>query len=106
MARVAHRTSPTNMGFALLAGLAARGFGYLGTAELLARIDSALTTMEGMPRYRGHFYNWYNTLTLEPLRPHYVSTVDSGNLAAQLLTLRSGLLALADEPVLPRSWLP
>jgi cellobiose phosphorylase len=104
-ARVAHRTSPTNMGFALLAALAARGFGYLGTAELVERIDAALTTMEGMSRHRGHFYNWYDTTTLKPLRPRYVSTVDSGNLAAQLLTLRTGLLALADEPALPRGWL-
>ncbi|MGZ8273577.1 MAG: glucoamylase family protein, partial [Burkholderiaceae bacterium] len=102
--RVAYRTSPTNMGFSLLASLAARGFGYLGTAQLVERLDAALTTMEGMARYRGHFYNWYDTRTLEPLRPHYVSTVDSGNLAAQLLTLRSGLLALADEPILPSTW--
>jgi cyclic beta-1,2-glucan synthetase len=102
--RVAHRTSPTNMGFALLAALAARGFGYLGTGQLLTRLDAALTTMERMPRYRGHFFNWYDTRTLEPLRPRYVSTVDSGNLAAQLVTLRSGLLSLADEPVLTARW--
>jgi len=105
VARVAHRTSPTNMGFALLAGLAAREFGYLATGQLLARLDAALTTMEHMPRYRGHFYNWYDTTTLEPLRPRYVSTVDSGNLDAQLITLHSGLLALADEPLLPNAWL-
>ena len=104
VARVAHRTSPTNMGFALLAGLAARDFGYLTTGQLLARLDAALTTMERMPRYRGHFYNWYDTTTLEPLRPRYVSTVDSGNLAAQLITLHSALLALADEPLLPDAW--
>ena len=104
VARIAHRTSPTNMGFALLAGLAARDFGYLGTRQLLTRTDAALTTMQGLQRHRGHFFNWYDTQTLQPLRPHYVSTVDSGNLAGQLLTLRSGLLALADEPVLARGW--
>jgi len=104
VARVAHRTSPTNMGFALLAGLAARGFGYLTTGQLLARTTAALTTMEGLQRYRGHFYNWYDTQSLEPLHPRYISTVDSGNLAAQLLTLRAGLLALADEPVLAAGW--
>ena len=102
--RVAHRTSPTNMGFALLAGLAARDFGYISTSELLARLDAALKTMQGMERHRGHFFNWYDTQTLQPLRPHYVSTVDSGNLAGQLLTLSSGLLALADQPVLARCW--
>ncbi|MEO8123921.1 MAG: cyclic beta 1-2 glucan synthetase, partial [Burkholderiales bacterium] len=104
VARIAHRTSPTNMGFALLAGLAARDFGYLGTRQLLARTDAALKTMQSLQRHRGHFFNWYDTQTLQPLRPHYVSTVDSGNLAGQLLTLRSGLLALADEPVLARCW--
>ncbi len=104
VARVAHRTSPTNMGFALLAGVAAREFGYLATGRLLERLDAALTTMERMPRYRGHFYNWYDTTTLEPLRPRYVSTVDSGNLDAQLITLHSALLAVADEPLLPDAW--
>ncbi|HEY2560967.1 MAG TPA: glucoamylase family protein [Caldimonas sp.] len=103
--RVAHRTSPTNMGFALLATLAARDFGYLTLRRLLARIDAAMTTMEAMDRHRGHFYNWYDTETLQPLRPRYVSTVDSGNLAGQLLTLRAGLLALADAPLLAASWL-
>ncbi|MGB2818927.1 MAG: glucoamylase family protein, partial [Burkholderiaceae bacterium] len=104
VARVAHRTSPTNMGFALLAALAAREFGYLTTGQLQKRLDAALTTMERMPRHRGHFFNWYDTTTLEPLRPRYVSSVDSGNLAAQLITLHSGLLALADEPLLPAAW--
>ncbi|MEP7058615.1 MAG: glucoamylase family protein, partial [Caldimonas sp.] len=104
VARVAHRTSPTNMGFALLAGLSAREFGYLTTSQLLTRIGAALTTMESLERHRGHFFNWYDTQSLQPLRPHYISTVDSGNLAGQLLTLRAGLLALADEPVLSRNW--
>ncbi len=104
VARIAHRTSPTNIGFALLAGLAARDFGYLGTRQLLARTEATLQSMQGLKKYRGHFFNWYDTQTLQPLRPHYVSTVDSGNLAGQLLTLRSGLLALADEPVLARCW--
>ena len=104
VARVAHRTSPTNMGFALLAGLVARDFGYITTSQLLQRLDAALTSMEGLERYRGHFYNWYDTETLQPLRPHYISTVDSGNLAGQLLTLRAGLLALTDAPLLPHGW--
>ena len=61
--------------------------------------------MGGLERYRNHFYNWYDTLTLQPLLPRYVSTVDSGNLAAHLLTLRAGLAALPDEPILgARTW--
>ena len=58
-----------------------------------------------MERHRGHFFNWYDTETLQPLRPRYVSSVDSGNLAGQLLTLRAGLLALADTPLVDASWL-
>ncbi|WP_461595290.1 GH36-type glycosyl hydrolase domain-containing protein [Thiomonas sp.] len=96
---IAHRTSPTNMGLALLANLAAHDFGYLGIGRLLQRTGQALQTMQGLPRYRGHFYNWYDTLNLQPLAPRYISTVDSGNLAGHLLTLRPGLLALIDAPL-------
>ena len=97
---VAHRTSPTNMGFALLANLSAHDFGYIFTRQLIERTTNALSTMEGLERYRGHFYNWYDTQSLKPLPPKYVSTVDSGNLAAHLLTLRQGLLALPDQKIL------
>ena len=96
---VAHRTSPTNIGLSLLANLAAHDFGYLPTGRLLERTAKALTSMASLERYRGHFYNWYDTKTLEPLLPMYVSTVDSGNLAAHLLTLRVGMLELPDAPI-------
>ena len=103
--KVAHRTSPTNMGLALLANLAAHDFGYLSTGQLVARTTNALRTMESLERYRGHFYNWYDTQTRLPLAPLYVSTVDSGNLAGHLLTLRPGLTALCDVPILNRRWI-
>ena len=102
--RIAHRTSPTNMGLALLANLAAHDFGYLSTGQLLARTANALRTMDSLERHRGHFYNWYDTRTRQPLTPRYVSTVDSGNLAGHLLTLRPGLTALVDAPVLNPRW--
>lgn len=102
---VAHRTSPTNMGLALLANLSAYDFGYLPAGVLLERTANTLHTMAGLERYHGHFYNWYDTQTLRPLNPLYVSTVDSGNLAGHLLTLQPGLLALADQPVLGARWL-
>ena len=98
---VAHRTSPTNMGLALLANLSALDFGYIGVGQFIERTTNALTTMEALARYRGHFYNWYDTQSLKPLSPKYVSTVDSGNLAAHLLTLRQGLLALPDQKIVP-----
>jgi cellobiose phosphorylase len=102
---VAHRTSPTNMGLSLLANLAAYDFGYLPAGGLIARTDNALRTMADLTRYRGHFYNWYDTQSLQPLAPLYISSVDSGNLAGHLLTLQPGLLALADDPILSARWL-
>ncbi|MCX6545835.1 MAG: cyclic beta 1-2 glucan synthetase [Acidobacteria bacterium] len=98
---VAHRTSPTNMGLALLANLSAHDFGYLSTGRLVDRTTRAFQAMSAMERHRGHFYNWYDTLSLVPLEPRYISSVDSGNLAGHLLTLRPGLIALAGEPILP-----
>lgn len=97
---VASRTSPTNIGMALLANLAACDFGYICPGEFLHRTENTLAAMEKLERYRGHFYNWYDTKTLLPLRPQYVSTVDSGNLAGCLLTLQAGLAELKDQPVL------
>jgi cyclic beta-1,2-glucan synthetase len=97
---IGHRTSPTNMGLALLANLSAYDFGYLSAAQLLQRTDAAFQTMRTLERHRGHFYNWYETQTLKPLAPLYVSTVDSGNLVAHVLTLESGLVALADQKIL------
>ncbi len=99
--RVAHRTSPTDMGLALLSNLAAHDLGYLSTGQLLDRTDHSIESMEQLERYRGHFFNWYDTQTRKPLPPHYVSTVDSGNLVAHVRVLRSGLLELPGCPVLP-----
>ncbi|HEX6202945.1 MAG TPA: glucoamylase family protein, partial [Thermoanaerobaculia bacterium] len=93
--RVAHRTSPTNVAMGLLATLAAHDLGFLDTGELAARTDATLTTLEGLERHRGHLLNWYDTRTLEPLPPRYVSTVDSGNLAGSLVCLAEGLRRLA-----------
>jgi cellobiose phosphorylase len=98
--RVAHRTSPTNMGLALLANLSAYDFGYISAGQLIERTTNALHTMKALERHRDHFYNWYDTQSLKPLPPTYVSTVDSGNLAGHLLTLRPGLLALPDQKIL------
>ncbi len=101
IAAVAHRTSPTNIGLALLANLSAYDFGYIPAGQLLQRTANTFDTLDRLDRHRGHFFNWYDTQTLQPLAPRYISTVDSGNLAGHLLTLRAGLLALADAPLMP-----
>ncbi|MFY8054863.1 MAG: GH36-type glycosyl hydrolase domain-containing protein [Limnohabitans sp.] len=97
---IAHRTSPTNIGLSLLANLAALDMGYLSLGDFIERTRNTFQTLQTLPRYQGHFYNWYDTRTLEPMPPLYVSTVDSGNLVGHLLTLRSGLLALSEAPEL------
>ena len=97
---IAHRTSPTNIGLSLLANLSAYDFGYIFTGELLERTSNAFNTMNSLERYQGHFFNWYDTQSLKPLRPLYISSVDSGNLAGHLLTLQQGLLTLPDQLIL------
>jgi cellobiose phosphorylase len=96
---IAHRTSPTNMGLALLANLAACDFGYITGKEMAERCNNTFQTMLKLERFNGHFYNWYDTVSLMPLYPRYVSTVDSGNLVGHLLTLRQGFLSQMDQPV-------
>jgi len=97
---IAHRTSPTNMGLSLLANLSAYDFGYIFTGELLERTSNAFNTMNSLERYQGHFYNWYDSQSLKPLRPLYISSVDSGNLAGHMLTLQQGLLTLPDQLII------
>ncbi|HEV3140253.1 MAG TPA: glucoamylase family protein, partial [Vicinamibacterales bacterium] len=94
---IAHRTSPTNIGLGLLATLAAHDLDLIDRTELVRRIGSTLTTVEQLERFEGHLLNWYDTRTLAPLLPAYVSTVDSGNLAGALLTLTVGLRDLAPD---------
>jgi cyclic beta-1,2-glucan synthetase len=91
---VAHRTSPTNIGMTLLATLAAHDLGFIDADGLADRIDRTLTTVESLERFEGHLMNWYDTRTLAPLPPAYISTVDSGNLAGSLVTLSVALRQL------------
>jgi cyclic beta-1,2-glucan synthetase len=95
---IAHRTSPTNIAMLLLSELAAHDLGYLGPAGLSTWVASTLDTVERLERHRGHIYNWYDTRTLAPLEPRYVSTVDSGNLAGALIALAVGCEQAAAAP--------
>jgi cyclic beta-1,2-glucan synthetase len=95
---VAHRTSPTNMGMYLLSVLTARDFGWISTLEAVERLEATLESMGRLERHRGHFFNWYDTVSLKSLEPRYVSTVDSGNLAAHLMALAHGCRDLLRYP--------
>ncbi|MEY2552497.1 MAG: hypothetical protein QOC57_357, partial [Ilumatobacteraceae bacterium] len=96
---VEHRTSPTNIGMYLLATLTARDFGWIGTVDMVERLEETLATIGRLDRFRGHLYNWYETRDLRRLEPAYVSSVDSGNLAGHLLTLSNACRQLIDQPL-------
>ena len=98
--QVAPRVSPTNVGLLLNARQVACEFGYVTVPEFVDLTAKTLNVLRNMPRYRGHLYNWYDTHTLKPLPPLFVSTVDSGNLVASLWTLQQGCLSLLEQPVL------
>ena len=95
---VAQRTSPTNVGVYLLSVVSARDFGWISLSEALKRIETTLSTIEAMPRSRGHLFNWYDTKTLKPLYPLYISAVDSGNLAGHLVAVAGACAEWAEAP--------
>ncbi|HEX5698069.1 MAG TPA: glucoamylase family protein [Rhodoferax sp.] len=95
---VAHRTPPTNIGLYLLSVACARQFGWIGTRDLLARLEATLDSLLTLQRHRGHFMNWYDTQSGEALLPMYVSTVDSGNLSGHLLAVAEACRELATAP--------
>ncbi|WP_416197599.1 MAG: Cellobiose phosphorylase [Sporanaerobacter sp.] len=99
---VAYRTSPTNIGFLLLAILSARDFGYITTSEMIRYISRVVDSIEKMDKWEGHLFNWYNTKTLKPLRPYFVSTVDSGNFVSYLYVLNSGLKEYLEKPLMDK----
>ena len=97
---IASRTSPTNLGLYLLSIVSARDFGWLGLLETTERLEATLHSMARLEKFRGHFLNWYDTRSLAPLPPAYVSSVDSGNLAGHLLTLAHACDDMLAESVL------
>ena len=101
---IAHRTSPTNIGLYLLSTVSARDFGWIGTHDMLDRLEATMATMDRLERSRGHFYNWYETTDLRALEPKYISTVDSGNLAGHLIALSNTCKEIADAPACNPHW--
>lgn len=97
---IATRTSPTNMGMGLTSNLVAFDLGYIGILELEERIDKIVTNMELLEKYKGHFYNWYDTRTSKPLYPRYISTVDSGNLIGYMWLVNESLEEYKRIPVI------
>ncbi|HSZ11570.1 MAG TPA: glucoamylase family protein, partial [Rhizomicrobium sp.] len=101
---VARRTSPTNIGLYLLSVVAARDFGWLGTLDVLDRVEATFATLDKLEKFRGHFYNWYATADLRALEPKYVSSVDSGNLAGNFIALGNACREIVEGPIVATSW--
>ena len=99
-ARIAARLSPTNLGFLFNARQVACEFGYLTVPEFVQQTLRTLDTVASLPKDHGHLYNWYDTRTLVPDKPRFISTVDSGNLLASLITLKGGCQDLLSRPLL------
>ncbi|SES70409.1 GH36-type glycosyl hydrolase domain-containing protein [Anaerobranca gottschalkii] len=96
---LANRTSPTNIGCMLVGVIIAKDFGYLTVKETLQRLENTLKTVEKLETWHGHLYNWYDTNTLEVLKPAYVSTVDSGNFISNLIVIKEALEEFGDEEI-------
>jgi cyclic beta-1,2-glucan synthetase len=99
VAALVHRTSPTNIGMSLLAALSALDLGYLGIRSATTTLHNIVDGLVRLDRFRGHYLNWYDTRTAAVLAPRYVSTVDSGNLAASLIALEQGCHEMMAAPV-------
>jgi cyclic beta-1,2-glucan synthetase len=98
---VAHRTSPTNIGLYIATIVSARDFGWLGTLDAVERLEATFATIKTLEQYKGHLYNWYATDNGAPLHPKYVSTVDSGNLAGNLIVVAQACREMARFPLRP-----
>ncbi len=98
--RVSDKTSPTNIGLQFLSILSARDFGYETISSTVDRLEQLMDTVQKLPKWRGHLYNWYEIKTLEILNPAYISTVDSGNFLGHMVALKNGLQNQLDQPVL------
>lgn len=101
---LANRTSPTNIGMAFTSNLCAYDMDYIGFHELVERMDQSLGSTERLDKFKGHLYNWYDTITRQPLYPRYVSTVDSGNMVAYMWLSSSALMNYGDNPLIKSSY--
>jgi cyclic beta-1,2-glucan synthetase len=101
--RVDERISPTNLGLLLNSRQAALEFGYLTHLEFMDLTEKTFESILKLPRFHGHFTNWYNTLTMETIGDLFLSSVDNGNFVASLWSLKEGCLDLLHEPLLRQS---
>ncbi|MDP3920106.1 MAG: glucoamylase family protein [Candidatus Omnitrophota bacterium] len=80
-------TSITNIAMDIMGTIAAMDLGFIERKEAVKSIQNTFKTLEKLERWKGFFYNYYNTTTLKP-SPKFISSVDSGWLAASLVVVR------------------
>lgn len=90
--RIALRTSSTNIGLSLLAVISAYDMKFITKSDAIELLENTLNVIDGLVKWNGHLYNWYDIRTLEPLVPRYVSSVDSGNFVGYLFVVKQFLL--------------
>ena len=95
--KIAMRTSTTNIGLGMLAIITAYDLRFIQLEETLDMINKMLNTITKLQKWNGHLYNWYNTKTLEPLLPRYISTVDNGNFIGYLYTTKQFLIDIQNN---------
>lgn len=98
----AKRTSPTNIGFALLSSCCGLKLGAYSPSLCAGQLEAQVEAISRLPKYRGHLYNWYDTDQKVPLT-EYVSSVDSGNYCAALITVQAMLEAVEKRWIFGKS---
>ena len=98
--KILSRTSSTNIGYGVLAIINAYDLEYIPLEEAVTKLYNILNTINRLPKWNGHLYNWYNIKTLEPCRPRFVSTVDSGNFIASIYIARVFLKKLYSSKII------
>ncbi|WP_413290134.1 GH36-type glycosyl hydrolase domain-containing protein [Bdellovibrio sp. HCB337] len=101
---IAHRSSPTNFGLYLLSVLAAKNFSWISLHDAIHRLAVTLKSLDELPKFNGHFFNWYETTTTHPLEPRYISSVDNGNLAGHLIAVAQGVRQMLSEKIELNHW--
>ena len=91
------RTSPTAIGYSLSSVVSAYELDFIEEEKAIDLLGKILESIESLEKWHGHLYNWYDITTKKVLPPYFVSTVDSGNLIANIIVAREFLETKKEE---------
>ena len=86
-----YKTSPTNIGYSMLAVVSAAELGLTTHNAALERLEHIVDTVMRLEKWNGHLFNWYHIGTLKALPNYFISTCDSGNFVACLYVVKGYL---------------